>query len=91
MIIDDRKSHSMPVAINDLTNAMAKYYLGEEYEIQVISQPFEAQSLNANFDGGAFAGSMFLGFVFVVVVMGQALELIGDREVRFKGFSNALL
>ena len=33
------------------------------------------------FDGGAFSGSIFIGFTYVIMACGFALELIYDREV----------
>ena len=36
------------------------------------------------FDGGAFAGAMFIGFTYVMMPLGMGLELIEDREIRAK-------
>ena len=79
MIIDDSKSHVIPVTFNSLSNAIASNFdLGS---IQLTSQPFKAQAIGAEFDGGLFAGSMFLGFTYVMIVLSQGMELIYDREV----------
>ena len=82
VVADDQKTHVLPLALNDLSNAVASSLgLGS---IHLTSQPFKTQSPPAGFDGLSFAGSIFLGFTYVIMVMGLAMELIADREIRAK-------
>ena len=82
VVADDQKTHVLPLALNDLSNAVASTLgLGS---IHLTSQPFKTQSPPAGFDGLSFAGSIFLGFTYVIMVMGLAMELIADREVSVK-------
>ena len=82
VVADDQKTHVLPLALNDLSNAVASTLgLGS---IHLTSQPFKTQSPPAGFDGLSFAGSIFLGFTYVIMVMGLAMELINDREVSVK-------
>eukprot|EP00095_Tigriopus_kingsejongensis_P007732 maker-scaffold200_size264178-snap-gene-0.9 protein:Tk07732 transcript:maker-scaffold200_size264178-snap-gene-0.9-mRNA-1 annotation:"atp-binding cassette sub-family a member 5" len=37
---------------------------------------------SANFDFGSFGGTIFIGFTYVLIPIGLALELIEDREIR---------
>jgi hypothetical protein len=78
-LVDDRKSHVLPVALNDLNNALSAV-LGLS-EISLTSQPILSNSIATAFDGLLFTGSMFIGFTYVIMVMGLAMELIQDREV----------
>lgn len=77
--MDDTSSHVLPTAINDLNNAIASNF--GLPRISLTSQPFKSQALEVSFDGGLFAGSMFIGFTYVLMVVGLAMELIYDREV----------
>ena len=82
VVVDDRKTHVLPLALSDLSNAVASTLsLGS---IHLTSQPFKTQSIPGGFDGLSFAGSIFLGFTYVIMVMGLAMELIADREVSDK-------
>ena len=78
--MDDRYSHVLPVALNDLSNTMASF-LGLNDTIQLTSQPFKTTDQPPAFDPLLFTGAIFLGFTYVIMVMGFALELISDREV----------
>ena len=80
LIVDDRYSHVLPVALNDLSNTMASF-LGLNDTIQLTSQPFKTTDQPPAFDPLLFTGAIFLGFTYVIMVMGFALELISDREV----------
>ena len=82
LIVDDRYSQVLPMAMNDLSNTIASY-LNLREGINLTSQPFKATEQLPQFDGLLFAGSLFLGFTYVIQVMGFALELIYDREVCF--------
>ena len=52
---------------------------------------YEVQSFyteqQPGFDGGAFSGSIFIGFTYVIMACGFALELIYDREVCVLGWA----
>ena len=39
---------------------------------------------HSGFDSGSFTGGIFLGFTYVFMPIGMALELIEDREIRAK-------
>ena len=80
LIADDRRSHVFPMALNDLTNAIASMN-GLYTPINITSQPFKSQSLPSGFDGASFAGAMFLGFTYVLMCIGLSMDLIYDREV----------
>ena len=56
----------------------------DDSRINITSQPFKTQSPSPQFDGLLFGGSTFIGFTYVIMVMGFALELIYDREIRAK-------
>ena len=54
---------------------------GLNQTIDTTSQPFQTTEKEPGFDGGSFSGSIFIGFTYVIMVCGFALELIYDREV----------
>ena len=62
-----------------------KYKFTYEFHIFFVKSWYEVQSFyteqQPGFDGGAFSGSIFIGFTYVISACGFALELIYDREV----------
>ena len=83
LIGNDKKSHMLPIALNDLSNTMAKSH-GLSANITLSSEPFKkSESIPAQFDGASFGGSIFFGMNYVLFVMGVAFEFIYDREVCF--------
>ncbi len=83
LVVDERQSHVLPIALNDLTNSIASM-LGLAEKISVSSHPFKPTSALPAFDGLLFAGAMFLGFTYVIMIISLSLELIYDREIRAK-------
>ena len=85
IVANDVKSHILPLALNDLSKTMASFY-GLNSSISLTSQPFKKSGTGepAQFDGAAFSGSIFFGFTYTLIIMGFALELIYDREVRIE-------
>lgn len=83
LIVDERFSHVLPMALNDLSNSMAGI-VGLDEKIRLTSQPFKSQNPTPGFDGLQFTGAMFLGFTYVIMIIGLSLELIQDREIRAK-------
>ncbi len=73
---------SIPVSINSLTNMYAAAY-GLGGNVSVVSQPLAAEALSG-FDYAAFAGVMFIGFTYLMLPMGLAMELVEDRELKCK-------
>ena len=81
LIGNDRKSNILPIALNDLSNTVAKSH-GLDANITLSSEPFKrSESVPAQFDGASFGGSIFFGLNYVLFVMGVAIEFIYDREV----------
>jgi hypothetical protein len=70
---------SIPVSINSLSNMYATSY-GLNY-ITVTSQPLKAKT-PPTYDYASFAGAMFVGFCYLMMPIGLAMELIEDREVQ---------
>lgn len=42
--------------------------------------------VTAGFDGSVFGGALFIGFTYMFIPIGMAMELIEDREVRLDQF-----
>ena len=74
--------HSLPVIVNSFSNALAQSYGLSSANISVSSQPLRKTTVTPTFDGGAFAGNMFVGITYVFIPCGFALELIYDRQIR---------
>ena len=69
---------------------MATFY-GVGGNISLTSHPFKAAKTGqppTQFDGAAFSGSIFLGFTYTLVIMGFAMELIYDRQVKERHLGN---
>ena len=90
IVANDIKSHILPLALNDFSKTMATFY-GVGGNISLTSHPFKAAKTGqppTQFDGAAFSGSIFLGFTYTLVIMGFAMELIYDRQVKERSIGN---
>ena len=86
IVADDRKSHILPVTMNDLTNTIAASRgLGS---IEFTTQPFRRlkppKKINVDIGAGDIFGALCLGFVYVLFILSCATEFIYDRVVRAK-------
>lgn len=77
---NDTAQHSIPILINTINNYYSSLY--SSGPISLTSQPFRITDVPLTFDGGAFAGNLFVGITYVFIPCGFALELIYDRQVR---------
>ena len=90
IVANDVKTHILPLVLNDFSKTMATFY-GVGGNISLTSHPFKAAKTGqppTQFDGATFSGSIFLGFTYTLVIMGFALELIYDRQVKERNFGN---
>ncbi|XP_059079473.1 cholesterol transporter ABCA5-like isoform X1 [Tigriopus californicus] len=82
VLVNFTSLHSVPIIINQISNIMADLHNLDS--INTISHNFKHTSMAGDFDFGSFGGTIFIGFTYVLIPIGLALELIEDREIRAK-------
>jgi ATP-binding cassette subfamily A (ABC1) protein 5 len=87
VLYNDTAMHSLPVALNILSNAIYRALAPSDADlrpIQVQSHPLMVTAQSQEFNIGTFSSALFIGMIFVLVPVSLAIDMVYDREMKAK-------
>lgn len=86
VLYNDTAQHSLPVALNMITNAIYRVFAGTSdiQPIEVKSHPFQQTAQPQEFNLGTFSSALFVGMIFVLVPASLSVDMVYDREMKAK-------
>ncbi|KAF4526763.1 hypothetical protein B566_EDAN015792 [Ephemera danica] len=90
IVYNDTAQHSLPVALNLVSNAFYRLVLAEQGleappdPITTRTLPLQVTSEPVDFNIGLFSSSILIGMIFLLVPVSLACDMVYDREIRAK-------
>ncbi|KAL7012162.1 hypothetical protein ACKWTF_014662 [Chironomus riparius] len=86
VLYNDTAMHSLPVALNILSNAIYRTISPSEdiRPIEVQSHPLMITAQSQEFNIGTFSTALFIGMIFVLIPVSLAIDMVYDREMQAK-------